>query len=243
MNQEVATTDKFMQDLQNTQKMCAALMQTPHYRKMGPEGIFAIVEKAKSLGLNPMEALNGGLYYVKGKVEMTSATMGKLIRSKNHSYTRARESDDTICILHGRRCDTGDTWTESFSIEDAKRAGIYTNAWKTYPRDMLYARALSRLARQLFPDVISGCYVSGEISEAPALIENVDIITEEEANELLEMLEGDEKFHTCVLNTLEQKCKTRDIFQMPRESYNKLYPVAKKKYEERQEPKVEEAVA
>ena len=33
-----------------------------------------------------------------------------------------------------------------------------------YPRDMLFARALSRLARQLFSDVISETYVIGEIS-------------------------------------------------------------------------------
>ncbi len=74
-----ANPDLIMKDLQNTQKMCQALMSTPHYRKIGEEGIFAIVEKAKSIGVSPMDALNGGLFYVQGKVEMTSGLMNQLI--------------------------------------------------------------------------------------------------------------------------------------------------------------------
>jgi hypothetical protein len=38
---------------------------------------------------------------------------------------------------------------------------------------MLYARALSRLARQLFADVIGDVYVEKELSEAPQVIETV----------------------------------------------------------------------
>lgn len=152
-----------VEDLQNTHKMCQALMQTPHYKKMGAEGIFAIVQKAKAMKLNPLEALNGGMYCVNGKVEMSSIMMATLIRNAGHSFTKDKRSDDTICILHGKRKDNGDTWTESFSIADAKRAGIYKNTWEKFPRNMLFARALSNLARQLFPDVIGGCYVEGEV--------------------------------------------------------------------------------
>jgi len=160
-----------IKDLTATQNLCAMLVKTPHYAKMGPEGIFAIVESAKSLNVDPRLALSGGLYFVKGKVEMSSRLMNSLIRSKKHSITKDRKSDDAICILHGRRSDTGDTWTESFSIDEARRAGLVRagGPWSTFPRDMLFARALSRLARQLFPDCIGNCYVEGEI----ALDENI----------------------------------------------------------------------
>lgn len=173
--------EQLMLDIQNTQKMCRLLMQAPHYKRMGAEGIYAIVEKAKSIGINPMDALNGGMYYVQGKVELTAAMMNHLIRADGHSITKDKKSDDTICILHGKRKDNGDTWVESFSIEDAKKAGIYRNQWIKYPKDMLFARALSRLARQLFPDIIKGCYVQGEISEAPPLntpVEQIDVHNE-----------------------------------------------------------------
>lgn len=163
---EVNDFEKSLSLLDTFEPQCAALMKMPHFNKMGKEGIFAIIAKAKSLNIDPLDALNGGLYFVQGKVEMSSSMMNQLIRQCGHSVSKDPASTDTKCILHGKRKDTGDIWTESFSIDEAKRAGIYKGVWEKYPRDMLFARALSRLARQLFPDVIKGCYVEGEISGA-----------------------------------------------------------------------------
>ena len=160
--EEITTIDM----VEEAKKLCKNLMQTPHYRKIGEEGIFAIVQKSKTVGIDPLEALNGGMYFVQGKVEMSASLMNDLIRRNGHSITKDKASDDTICILHGKRKDNNDTWKESFSIEDAKQAGIYKNQWLKYPKDMLFARALSRLARQLFPDVIKGCYVEEEIKQS-----------------------------------------------------------------------------
>ncbi len=162
IKEEVTTVEA----VEQTHKLCQVLMQTPHYKKMGAEGIFAIVQKAKAVGVDPLDALNGGMFYVQGKVELTSTMMNDLIRRRGHSITKDKKSDANICILHGKRRDNNDTWCESFSIEDAKQAGIYRNQWLKYPKDMLFARALSRLARQLFPDVIKGCYVEEEIKQA-----------------------------------------------------------------------------
>lgn len=152
--------------VQETMKLCQMLMKTPHYQKMGQEGIFAIVQKSKAVGVDPLDALNGGMFYVQGKVEMTATMMNDLIRRHGHSITKDKKSNEQECILHGRRKDNGDTWSESFSLDDAKKAGIYRNQWLKYPKDMLFARALSRLARQLFPDVIKGCYVEKEMQQA-----------------------------------------------------------------------------
>lgn len=152
----------YLIELKNTQQLCEMLMKTPHFAKMGREGIFAIATVATSLGINPIKALMGGLYFVKGRVEMTYVMMGALIRSRGHSLTTSK-LDEKSCTVHGKRCDTNDTASFTFTIEDAKKAGIYRNAWVTYPKNMLYARALSSLARQLFPDVIGNCYVEDEI--------------------------------------------------------------------------------
>ena len=153
-------------DIEKMTKLSRSLMATKHYTKMGEAGIFAVVMKARSLGLNPMEALNGGMYCIQGKVELSSTLMAKMIRQRGHSITKARESDDTKCILHGKRADNGDTWSCSFSLEDAKRAGLLSNpTWTKYPAAMCYNRALSLLARQLFPDIIGNSYVEGETTE------------------------------------------------------------------------------
>lgn len=198
-----------MVDLEDTHKMCALLMRTPHYAKMGQEGIFAIIETSKSLGIDPRTALQGGLYYVKGKVEMSARMMNSLIRSRKHSITRDAKSDDTICILHGKRSDNGDTWTESFSLKEAEKAGLVRNGgpWQTFTRDMLFARALSRLARQLFPDIIGNCYVEGEIAldpnipsiqdviSEPTVVEKVEPkISEDQLDYLLSLIDADMEF-------------------------------------------------
>jgi hypothetical protein len=179
-------------DIENTQKLCLSLLKTPHYSKMGSEGIFAIVSKAKSLGMDLMEALNGGLYYVQGKVGMPAETMASLIRQKGHSIVKDPKSNHEVCILHGRRGDNGDTWTISFSMEDAKRAGLAKNMYDKYPSTMLYCRALSFLARQLFPDIIRGAgYTYDELKEISANSSNVmvseekvEFISSEQAAEL-----------------------------------------------------------
>ncbi len=195
-------TDETTQKLIKIQTFCAQLMRTPHYAKLGNEGIFAIVSAANSLGIDPLTALDGGLYYVKGKVEMSARLMNSIIRSQKHSITKDKKSDDTICILHGKRSDNGDTWTESFSWVEAVKAGLDKNpVWKNYTRDMLFARALSRLARQLFPDIIGNVYVEGEIAFDPNIQEKntlqMPIISEEENKSIL----SDEQY-TNLLNAI-----------------------------------------
>lgn len=234
----VKETEQMLEDIQNTNKMCQALMQSPHYQKMGAPGIYAIVEKAKSIGVSPLDALNGGMYFVQGKVEMTAAMMNQLIRQHKHSITKDKKSSDSMCILHGKRADNGDTWVESFSIEDAKKAGIYRNQWLKYPKDMLFARALSRLARQLFPDVIKGCYVQGEIADAPPLHEIIpqndelpqetviepmelpEMITDEQYQVLEEWMGNNLILRQNILTFLKKKWGIETLQQMPVEIYD-----------------------
>lgn len=240
----------YLNELANTQQLCNMLMKTPHYAKMGPEGIFAIVETAKSLNIDPRLALGGGLYYVKGKVEMQARMMNALIRSHKHSVTRDKKSDEQICILHGKRADNGDTWTESFSITDATRAGLMSNpVWKNYPKDMLFARALSRLARQLFPDIIGNCYVEGEIAFTEEIldkhIESKDDVCElpqidqPTSNKLSEdQLKNLQFFLNQVPDykkTIEEflaKKGINNLWEMPLEMYDKIVQKAQEKIAE-----------
>ena len=181
-----------MIDIEQTQVAVRKLLQTKHYQALGEAGIFAIIQKAKSLKVNVMDALSGGLYFTNGKVGMSAEMMNTLIRSHGHSIVKDPKSNDTVCILHGKRQDNGDTWTESFSIQDAKRAGIYNEKtpWGKYPRNMCFNRALSNLARQLFPDVIKGCYEIDELksfsdeSKTPFNYTRVETINVEPKDEL-----------------------------------------------------------
>lgn len=186
-----------LSELQNTQKLVGALMQTKHYAKMGAEGIYAIVQKAQSMGIPVMDALNGALYVVGGKIEMTSQMMNRLIRMKGHSITKDPRSTNELCILHGKRADTKDTWTVSFGLSDARRAGLIkpNGTWEKYPAAMCFNRALSTLARQLFPDVIVDCFVEGELTPETGVGLNdpvVQYVSKEELDSLDALLSMDE---------------------------------------------------
>jgi len=208
-------TPNLLAEVKQTRDLVKELMQTPHYAKMGEAGIFAIVEMSKTLGLSPLHALNGALYHVKGKIEMGSATMNQLIRQRGHSITKDPKSDDTVCILHGKRADNGDTWTVSFSLADAKRAGLGGTAWNAYPADMLFARALSRLARQLFADVIRGCYVEGEIRDGVDLVgaemEPVDPIIDGQTAHFIDEWLRD---HPDIRAAVKSMCRVADVYQI-----------------------------
>lgn len=198
MSNEITVRDSFdtaLHDLEKTRRLCFELMKLPHYAKMGEVGIFAITEKAKQIGMHPLEALNGALYFVNGKVEMQGQAMLSMIRKHGHSVTLDPKSTNTHVTMHGKRSDNGDMWTVSFSVEDAKKAGLYKNVWEKYPHTMCVWRCVSMLSRFLFSDILKGCYVVGEISDAPPIDAPVPCEVEVVENSKITREDGDELYN------------------------------------------------
>lgn len=190
------------------QTMSKQAVDSKMYRGIGDQaGVMMIMLAARELNIPPVMALNGGLNIIQGKVEISARMMNALIRKRGHSIN-IKESTDEKCILEGTRCDNGDTATVTYSVQDAQKAGLIKNGggWTKCPKDMCFARALSRLARQLFSDVIGIGYVEGEIkaveSEAnpptskEILQAEVDeiIITEDLKPKYLEQFDKEDKF-------------------------------------------------
>lgn len=153
------------------------------YKPLGEKaGVMMIMLAARELGIPPMQALNGGLNIIQGKVEISAKMMNAMIRKAGH-IIKTIETTETKCTLKGKRTDRDEEETVTYTLQEAQNAGLVKNggAWTKCPIDMCYARALSRLARRLFSDVIGMGYVSGEISgnEAIEPIEaSVDIQSE-----------------------------------------------------------------
>jgi hypothetical protein len=169
MSKELAIIDFQTQlaELDKIQETCKKLLQTRHYQALGEVGIHAIIARAKALGIHPFEALNGGFHCINGKVGMSTEMMAALVRRKGHSIQKDSKSTNECVILNGKRADNGDTWTCSFTRSDAEAAGLWNTAtWKKYPEVMLYNRCMSKLFRQLFPDLSLGAgYVEDELRE------------------------------------------------------------------------------
>ena len=161
------------------------LAKTAHisglYNGVGGEAkIMMILLAAHDLGIKPTIALNGGIWNIQGKIEISARLMTSMIRRAGHSIS-IKECNDKVCTLKGKRSDNGDEVESTFSIEDAQKAGLANrDVWKKYAEDMLYARAMSRLARRLFPDVIGEAYVQGEIKDGAILMSDGEVIDNKE---------------------------------------------------------------
>lgn len=140
--------------------------------------VMMIMLSARELGIPPMQALNGGINIIQGKVEISARMMSALIRRSGHRI-KVQECSNNQCVLVGQRGDTGETQSASFSIAEAQLAGLMKQGggWYKWPKDMCFARALSRLARQLFSDVIGIGYVEGEISQMNDVKPEIEEIT------------------------------------------------------------------
>lgn len=118
----------------------------------------------QELGIPPIAAMTG-IHIIKGRVTLGANLMAAVIkRSGRYTYKIARLDND-MCVLSFYEAGehVGDS---GFSMDDAKAAGVISNqTWKAYPRNMLFARALSNGARWYCPDLFGGSavYTSEEL--------------------------------------------------------------------------------
>lgn len=156
------------------------------FRNIGDEsGLKMIMLAARELSIPPMLALTSGIRNINGNLEISARMMNALLRRAGISI-KILESNDNVCKLYGKRKE-GDEATVSFEFAEAQRAGLVKpgGGWTKCPKDMCFARAISRLARQLAPDVIGGCYVQGEIEEANVTVIKADPVLDPQVNENL----------------------------------------------------------
>jgi len=144
--------------------------------KMG-QAVVKIVGGAE-LGLTPIVAMTQ-LNMVKGKLELSARVQGALVRRSGLYKWRVIERGYERCRLEffeRERLPIGFSEWESvgeieFTIDDAKRGRVYSvdpnSAWQSWPREMLFARALTLGIRTFWPDVFAGAtlYDTGEIQD------------------------------------------------------------------------------
>lgn len=124
----------------------------------------AIIQKGIELGIQPMYALSN-IVNIQGKPTANAELMLALIyRDHGDGAVTFTETSNTACeIAYARR-----SWKQprfyTFTIEDAKQAGLLSNqTWQKYPAAMLRARCASAVARMAFPDSIGGLYTAEEL--------------------------------------------------------------------------------
>lgn len=101
---------------------------------------------------------------------MPAEMMLALALQAGHEVWPDPANDDKAATAHGRRAGSDRVVSATFTVDDAQRAGLVARdgsakgPWAQYRDQMLWARAVSKLMRQYFPDVVIGIsYVPGEL--------------------------------------------------------------------------------
>ena len=128
----------------------------------------------KELGLSAFESM-ASIYIVNGKLALTSKAMSGLIKkSKTYDYI-IKKLDDSECVIAIMKGET-EIGQSAFTIKDAAKAGLVNkDVWKNYPKNMLFARAISNAARFYCPEAISGYYTTEELEDLGEVVSPVKV--------------------------------------------------------------------
>lgn len=126
-----------------------------------PAEIAACILYGAELGIGPMQSL-AKIDIVEGR-PAPRAELGRALAVAAGHEVWVDESTNTRVTVSGRRRGSQRTSSVTWTLDDAKRAGLGGRPnYQKYPRQMLLARASAELVRQMFPEVLGGITVFAE---------------------------------------------------------------------------------
>jgi len=168
---ETATFDLIMRQ---SEVLAQSTIIPSAYRRKGAD-IVAAGLAGRAFGWDAMTSMRQ-FHVIEGTASLRPESMLGLVRQAGHSVTVEVHPEGVVA--HGTRADTGDEHSASFTMADAEAAGLAGKKnWKQYQDAMLTWRAVAKLCRVLFPDVVLGAgYVPEELgAEVTATGEVIEI--------------------------------------------------------------------
>jgi hypothetical protein len=152
--------------------MLASSNMVPKQYQGKPQDILVCVQWGFELGLAPMQALQN-ISVINGKPSVYGDAAMALVQASPVCEDVEEYFEDTdkpnfvaVCIASrkGRK-----PVTVKFSVEDAKRAGLWgkQGPWSAYPKRMMQMRARGFALRDAFPDVLKGMITAEEAQDYP----------------------------------------------------------------------------
>ena len=138
-----------------------------------PQAVAVAMQFGAELGLPPMAALQN-VAVIQGRPTLWGDAVPGICQHLLEAYKDelvGKAGDDTegarVTITRKGRAEPV---TRTFTVADAKRAGLWGKAgpWSQYPQRMLLMRARTFAYRDAFPDALRGLYTAEEVQEMPA---------------------------------------------------------------------------
>lgn len=129
-----------------------------------PQQALLIMQKGAEIGVPSTYAL-ASIHVIEGKPSCSAELLMALVRrAYGQAAIRVKTATNEECVVEYREAGWDGVSQLSFSIADAKVAGLAEKAmWKKYPRAMLRSRAVSECVRTAFPECIAGLYTPEEL--------------------------------------------------------------------------------
>lgn len=136
-----------------------------------PEAVFVCVQMGLEVGLSPMQAVQN-IAPINGRPTIWGDAMLGLVRGSGMLEeikekavgTFPNDNYAAVCTVKRKGYDAV---VQTFSIADAKKAGLWTKSgpWQQYPKRMLQMRARSWALRDAFGDVLKGLRCAEEVMD------------------------------------------------------------------------------
>lgn len=169
-NNPLLLVPQSLEQLQTVAQMIAKSDLAPKDYKGRPDNVAVAIAMGMELGVSPMQAIQG-IAVINGRPSVWGDLMLALCRAhpdcdgidESLEYDNAGNVVAAVC----RASRAGHVQERRFSVEDAKRAGLWTKdgPWKQYPHRMLQMRARGFCLRDVFADALRGLASAEEAAD------------------------------------------------------------------------------
>lgn len=136
---------------------------------------FVKIQAGQEIGIPPFAAMSG-IHIIQGKPTIGAGLIASTVKGSGKYDYKVIEMTDKNCSIdfyQGKE----KIGNSAFSIEEAKKAG--TKNIDKFPKNMLFARAISNGVKWYCPDVFSGpIYVPEEMPETTIDVNHVEVVQE-----------------------------------------------------------------
>jgi hypothetical protein len=153
------------------------------FKGLTQDGAVAKMMRGRELGIGPMAALEG-IFLQKERLVMSANLMAAVLQNSGRFKFAVTQLDNKGCTIQFKEKVDG-VWeivgVSTFTPEDAKVAGLSNDTYKKFPRNMLYARAMSNGCKWFCPGAFSApVYLPDEIPGSGLKVdaETLDIVTD-----------------------------------------------------------------
>lgn len=154
-------------------EMLASSSMVPRAYQGKPQDVLVCVQWGYEMGLAPMQALQN-IAVINGKPSVYGDAAMALVQASPvcedvEEYFEDEGTPNPVAVCVAKRKGRKPV-TARFSVEDAKRAGLWgkQGPWSAYPKRMMQMRARGFALRDAFPDVLKGMITAEEAQDYPS---------------------------------------------------------------------------